>query len=418
MSPTQSHPGRRHVLLGFAGGALALAGGPAARASDAPAAAGADGLDARQPFYGEHQAGVVTPQPAAGLVVAFDVLAQDRSGLERLMRTLTARIAFLMQGGDAPTRDKLYPPLDSGVLGPVVAPDNLTVTVSVGASLFDERFGLAAAKPRHLAPMSSFPNDALEPGMRHGDLMLQFCANTAETNIHALRDILKNTPDLLAPRWKMDGFLPPRTVRKLGQETARNLLGFKDGTANLDASDPKLMDSLVWVQPGASEPEWTQGGSYQVVRVIRMFVERWDRTALVEQEQIIGREKASGAPLGARAEHDEPDYADDPDGKTIPLTAHIRLANPRRPDTQANRLLRRGYNYSRGLSASGQLDMGLLFVCYQSDLTAGFLAVQNRLNGEALEEYIKPIGGGFYFALPGARSPANYLGEGLLAATA
>ena len=138
------------------------------------------------------------------------------------------------------------------MLGPVIAPDDLTVTVSVGASLFDARFGLAAIKPRHLAPMPSFPNDALDPAMRDGDLLLQFCANTAETNIHALRDILKNTPDLLAPRWKMEGFLPPRTMRKLGQETVRNLLGFKDGTANLDADDAALMDELVWVEPGCA----------------------------------------------------------------------------------------------------------------------------------------------------------------------
>ena len=147
-----------------------------------------------------------------------------------------------------------------------------------------------------------------------------------------------------------------------------------------------------------------------------MFVERWDRTALVEQETIIGRDKASGAPLGAAREHDEPDYAGDPKGKTIPLTAHIRLANPRRPETEPSRILRRGYNYSRGLSAAGQLDMGLLFVCYQADLSAGFLAIQERLNGEALEEYIKPIGGGFFFALPGVRGPGSFLGEALLSA--
>lgn len=70
---------------------------------------------------------------------------------------------------------------------------------------------------------------------------------------------------------------------------------------------------------------------------------------------------------------------------------------------------------SRGLSASGQLDMGLLFVCYQADLAAGFLAVQDRLNGEALEEYIKPIGGGVYFALPGVPSSGRFLGQTLLA---
>ena len=290
-------------------------------------------------------------------------------------------------------------------------PDNLTVTVAVGASLFDDRYGLAKARPRHLAAMAQFPNDAFESGLRDGDLALQLCANTAETNIHALRDILKHTPDLLAPRWKIDGFLPPHTLEKLGKETVRNLLGFKDGTANLDAADESLMNEIVWVRPDAGEPEWTHGGSYQVVRVIRMFVERWDRTALSEQETIIGREKASGAPLTRADEHDDPGYADDPRGERVPLTAHIRLANPREAATQANRLFRRGYNYSRGLSKAGQLDMGLLFVCFQADLEAGFLTVQRRLNGEPLEEYVKPIGGGYFLVLPGAENAASFLEE-------
>ncbi len=99
------------------------------------------------------------------------------------------------------------PPMDSGVLGPNIYPDNLTMTVSLGASIFfDQRFGLAEHKPKHLVDMPQFPNDQLDADMCHGDLLLQICSNTAETNIHALRDIVKHTPALLAVRWKMDGF--------------------------------------------------------------------------------------------------------------------------------------------------------------------------------------------------------------------
>jgi deferrochelatase/peroxidase EfeB len=412
-------PARRDLLLGLAGGAIGL--GISSPSQAAPAGTlppGDDGTANRQPFYGLHQSGVITPQPAAALIASFDILAEDRAGLERLFRTLTDRIAFLMKGGEAPTLDSRYPPPDNGLLGPNVFPDNLTVTVAVGASLFDDRYGLQRFKPTRLAAMEQFPNDALEAHMCHGDIALQFCSNTAETNIHALRDILRHTPDLLALRWKIDGFLPPHTIKKLGKETVRNLLGFKDGTANLDASDQTLMNEIVWVQPNSDEPAWTSGGTYQVIRVIRMFVERWDRTALVEQQQIIGREKADGAPLTYADEHDAPDYGADPKGERVPLTAHIRLANPRTEGTQANRILRRGYNYSRGLTNAGQLDMGLLFVCFQSDLAAGFLAVQSRLNGERLEEYIKPVGGGYFFAVPGVRSKDDFLAEGLLRAAA
>ncbi len=117
-----------------------------------------------------------------------------------------------------------------------------------------------------------------------------------------------------------------------------------------------------------------------------------------------------------KREHDEPDYERDPEGKLIPMDAHIRLANPRTAESQSNLLLRRGYSYSIGVSNAGQLEMGLLFVCYQADLEQGFLTVQKRLNGEALEEYIKPIGGGYFFVLPGVEDPQDYLARGLLQA--
>jgi deferrochelatase/peroxidase EfeB len=411
--------GRRDLLMGLAGGAIGLGLGSQARATPAGTLApGDDGTQDAQPFYGLHQSGVTTSQPAAAFIASFDVLAEDRAGLERLFRTLTERIAFLMEGGEAATLDPRYPAPDNGLLGPRVFPDNLTVTVALGASLFDERYGLQKLKPSRLIAMEQFPNDALDAQNCHGDVVLQFCSNTAETNIHALRDILRHTPDLLALRWKIDGFLPPHTIKKLGKETVRNLIGFKDGTANLDASDQKVMNEIVWAQPNADEPAWTSGGTYQVVRVIRILAERWDRDALIDQEQIIGREKASGAPLTYANERDIPDYAADPKGARVPLTAHIRLANPRTPETEGSRILRRSYNFSRGLTTAGQLDMGLLFVCFQSDLAAGFLTVQARLNGERLEEYIKPVGGGYFFVLPGVQSKGGFLAEGLLRAAA
>jgi len=257
-------PARRDLLLGLAGGAIGFGIGSESHAARAPGPPpGDDGAEDRQPFYGLHQSGVITPQPAAALIASFDVLAEDRAGLERLLRTLTERVAFLMKGGEAPTLDPRYPPPDNGLSGPTVLPDNLTVTVALGASLFDDRYGLKSLRPARLISMEHFPNDALEAHLCHGDIALQFCSNTAETNIHAVRDVLRRTPDLLALRWKIDGFLPPHTIKKLGKETVGNLLGFKDGTANLDASDEKLMKAIVWVQPNGDEPS---GGTYQVIR--------------------------------------------------------------------------------------------------------------------------------------------------------
>ena len=416
-------PSRRRLLkgVGALGGALALAGGcPMAHAAKPQSAPGTLSPDARmetQPFYGPHQAGILTPQQASMMLVAFDVLASDKSELERLFRLLTQRIAFLTTGGPAPdTPNPRLPPMDSGILGAFIAPDNLTMTVSLGASLFDDRFGLAPQKPKSLQKMVRFPNDSLDAALCHGDLLIQICANTQDTVIHALRDLIKHTPDLLSVRWKREGFISDHAARSKGKETPVNLLGFKDGTANPNSQDVPLMDSVVWVTADQGEPAWAVGGSYQAVRIIQFHVEFWDRTPLKEQQTIFGRDKHSGAPLGMKNEHDVPDYASDPDGEIIALDSHIRLANPRTKETESNLMMRRGYSYSLGVTNSGQLDMGLLFVCFQHDLEQGFLTVQKRLNGEALEEYIKPVGGGYFFALPGVRDKNGWLAQGLLTA--
>ncbi|MFB4339133.1 iron uptake transporter deferrochelatase/peroxidase subunit [Pantoea sp. CS_6] len=417
-------PARRRLLkgLGMLGGAAAVGAGcpfhaGAAEQPDsfAPGTVTPNARQQRQPFYGVHQAGIITPQQAAMMLVAFDVLTSDRRELQRLFQLLTQRIAFLTAGGKAPAVvNPQLPPMDSGILGAEIAPDNLTITVSVGNALFDGRFGLAALKPAKLQPMTRFPNDSLDASQCHGDLLLQICANTQDTVIHALRDIIKHTPDLLGVRWRREGFISDHAARSAGKETPINLLGFKDGTANPDTHNHALMDKLLWVTADQHEPAWTRNGSYQAVRLIRFHVEMWDRTPLGEQQTIFGREKLSGAPLGMKNEHDVPDYRNDPDGQIIALDAHIRLANPRTPATESSLMVRRGYSYSSGVSASGQLEMGLLFVCYQHDLELGFLTVQNRLNGEALEEYIRPFGGGYFFVLPGVVNENHYLGQSLL----
>lgn len=418
-SDSVSEPSRRRLLKGV--GALALAGGcplaHAAKSQSAPATLSPVARMAMQPFFGPHQAGVLTPQQASMMLVAFDVLASDKAGLERLFRLLTARIAFLTAGGTAPdTPNTRLPPMDSGILGAFIAPDNLTITVSVGDALFDNRFGLQQQRPARLQKMTRFPNDALDASLCHGDVLLQICANTQDTVIHALRDIIKHTPDLLSVRWKREGFISDHAARSEGKRTPINLLGFKDGTANPESRNRALMDAVVWVTREQGEPAWTLGGSYQAVRIVQFHVEFWDRTPLKEQQTIFGRDKHSGAPLGMQYEHDVPDYTQDPEGNLIALDSHIRLANPRTKETESSLMMRRGYSYSLGVTLAGQLDMGLLFVCYQHDLEKGFLSVQQRLNGEALEEYIKPIGGGYFFVLPGVHDAAHYLAQPLLEA--
>ncbi|MGH3745383.1 MAG: iron uptake transporter deferrochelatase/peroxidase subunit [Mycobacteriales bacterium] len=405
---------RRNFLRGTVAGAAgtALAGGVLAgsaradtRATDGPATSDAC------PFHGRNQAGVLTPGPAdkqpAMTIAAFDVTAANRAELVALMQTLTDRARFLATGGVPPDLGIGSPPSDSDVLGPDVPSDGLTVTLGVGSTLFDQRYGLAAQKPARLVPMRVFPDDSPEPAWMHGDLSLQLCANHADTVHHALRDILKHTRGALQMRWRMEGYgSPPRP-----SGTPRNLLGFKDGTANPAGS---LASDLVWTGPG--EPAWAAGGTYQVVRLIRMLVEFWDRVSINEQEKMFGRRRDSGAPLDGNGEFDPPDYAADPEGKIVPLDAHIRLANPRTPATANQRLVRRSYNYDLGVDVNGNLQAGHIFMTYQQDVKRQFETIQERLIGEPLVDYVQPFGGGYFFVLPGVRDTHDWYGRSLLSA--
>ncbi|WP_242894333.1 Dyp-type peroxidase [Actinomadura litoris] len=392
--------GRRAFLRG----ALA-AGATGAAGLGEPVPTGSAARPARG-FHGEHQAGVLEEPTRRTAVAAFDVIVGGRRELTDLMRALTERARALTSGGAPDEPGIAGPPADSGVLGPDVPGGGLLVTVGVGASLFDGRFGPAVRRPPGLVRMPVFPDDALDPAWCHGDLSVQLSAPDEDTVVYALRDITRHTRGAAQPRWRISGFsAPPRP-----DGAPRNLLGFKDGTANPDASDPREMDRLVWI--GGRDP--AAGGTYAAIRLIRMLVEFWDRVGLPEQERMFGRRRDTGAPLDGVHERDEPRYAEDPAGAVIPLTSHIRRANPRTAEASGRRILRRAFNYDRGMDGAGELDMGMIFTSYQRDLRAQFEAVQRRLAGEPLTDYVSPFGGGYFLVLPGVRDAADFLGRGLI----
>lgn len=331
-----------------------------------------------------HQPGVSTVPPARGLFAAIDLLLSGVGALQELLRQLSAEIMRL---------------------------PGVEVTVAVGASLFDGRFGLATFRPRHLTMMPRWPNDLLDPRQCHGDLLLQICGASDAASV-----LTQLTLPGMRIRWVIGGFREQDTADAQGRPSDRNLFGFREGAGNLDITDPVQMNDFVWVGRDDPEPAWAQGGTYQVVRIIQLSNELWSDEPLERQQAVFGRRKVDGAPLGYQHEDDPIDYSSDPDGQVIALDAHIRRANPRTPETRGNRILRRGYSYRRAGQVPGAGDEGLVFVCFQRDLEQGFNTIQRRLAGEALGRYILPVGGGYFFVLPGA-DPADstdFVGKRLL----
>jgi len=409
---------RRGLLFGAAAAGGLVVGGAGGYAAAGRPAHGANGdqadvvdLSQQHPFYGEaEQAGIRTPPQRYCVYMTFDMATPTARALQVLLARWSGAIAQLMKGRSIgqvePNRvDGIG--VDTGEaldLGPAA----LTVTVGLGPALFTDAYGLAAKKPTLMRELAALPSDALQPELTGGDLSLQACAEDPQVAYHAIRDLARMAKGTAATRWTVMGF--GRASAGKGQSTPRNLMGYKDGTRNI--REDGEFDEFVWVKD--SGPEWTQGGTYQVVRKIQMNIENWDADRVSDQNAVFGRDKQAGAPLSGGHEFTAPDFhAKAADGTSkISPTSHIALAA--HENNGGIKILRRGYNYTDGLNQYGLLDAGLLFISYQND-PAHFEKLQAKLgSSDRLNEYISHIGSGIFFVPPAARE-GHYLAEGLFA---
>ncbi len=414
---------RRALLAGGAGAAVAGAAAGAswvARPGSAGAAPSAATPDGAMPFRGSHQSGITTPAQDRLHFVALDVVTDDPEELRDLLTAWTRAAERMTYGAEAAPGGTVGGgpwgvPQDTGEALDLPA-SRLTVTIGYGPSLFDGRFGLAGRRPEALRELPAFTGDDLDPARSGGDLCLQACADDPQVAVHAVRNLVRMGFGVVSVRWSQLGFGRTSST-STSQTTPRNLFGFKDGTANLKAEEPRLLEQHVWVQPqdvvgGAG---WMAGGSYLVARRIRMHIEVWDRSPLRDQEDAIGRDKLVGAPLGRADEHEEPDFtapaADG--GPRIPVDSHVALAHP--TNLGGIRILRRGYTFTDGTDRQGHLDAGLFFIAFVRDAHTHFVPMQRALAAaDRLNEYVAHTGSAL-FACPAGLAADDDWGSRLFA---
>ena len=244
-------------------------------------------------FWGVHQGGIVTPPQNHCYFAAFDLTTERRDDV----------VSCCEPGPTRPPGSNLRPDrpaagrgcrcrrrrLGRGVRGcPVAADADIWFRPWFVHEAGQRPLRTGGARPDALVDLPRFNGDQLVAEKTGGDLSVQACADDPQVAFHAVRQLARLTYDTAQLRWAQTGF---RSTPADGG-TPRNLMGFKDGTQT-----PEQIDRAIWV--GDEGPAWMRGGSYLVVRRIRMALEHWDRTEVSFQEQTIGRHKYSGAPLGS-----------------------------------------------------------------------------------------------------------------------
>lgn len=407
------------VGTGAAGIAVGAAGTAAAIAS-ANSAANSPSLS--YPFYGKHQAGIVTPAQDRMHFAAFD-LAEDlsRDELIELLSDWTYAASRITQGLDVSVSgafdgSPMMPPDDTGEAAGI-SPAGLTVTFGFGKSVFEtadgvDRFGLAAQLPKEFTDLPKMKNDFINREQSDGDICIQACSNDPQVAVHAIRNLTRIAFGRAQLRWSQLGFGRTSST-STAQETPRNLFGQKDGTMNLHAEEPELIDEHVWISGAGSA--WSAGGSYLVARRINMTIEVWDGVQLGEQERVTGRNKRDGAPLSGGTEFSQPDFTAKGDDGQLLVDERSHVARVHPDNNDGIRMLRRGYNFVDGNDDQGRLNAGLFFIAFVSAPERFAKVHQNMARDDLFVEYLKTTASSVFLVPPGMND-GEYVGQQLFTA--
>jgi deferrochelatase/peroxidase EfeB len=363
------------------------------------------------------QAGITNRPPDHAILAAYSLATGDpvstRGAFERLREVLHRELRSDLDD-TAPSSPKDQPSAETGELGFTDHYDryHLTITVGLAATAYDKLGTPSEQRPHDLFPIN-WPQlgDAPVSTTDNGDLLLQICTDSNYINEHVTRRVNEELGDVLVPTWTVVG--AQRHTSRAGRtsrDEGRALIGFLDGTSNLNPRNDTDDRKLVFVDPDhinyppqsppldpsqpspyggpvlpqfpsdlrappTSEPAWTKNGTYLVVRASTFDATAWDKRTLGDQEHTVGRYKVSGQPLDATddpsAPFAEPNFAADPNGAVTPLNAHIRKSHPRGPGDEERRIFRRGYPLITAAGAGG-LNRGLVFIAFGRTITTQF----------------------------------------------
>jgi deferrochelatase/peroxidase EfeB len=411
------------------------------------------------------QAGIRNRPPEHILVVALDFTTTDAAATTAACERLRALVRAELHSDLAeqnPQTPKTAPPPETGELGFADHYDRYHLTITVGFS--------ASAYNRLAVPPLEQPQDLIaipwadlgdNPAIaQNGDLVLQVCADSLYIAEHVLRRVEHELADILKIVWCVQG-TQRHTSRagRVNRNEGRALIGFRDGTSNLDPTHNPDDAKLVFVDPAAVanyppqtpviapgqvnpyggpqppsfppglrtpptvEPDWTTDGTYMVVRASVLNLPGWDSTTLQQQEQTVGRWKYSGNALDQPDDDNvataDPGFPTDPTGATTPLASHIRKTNPRGPDDAARRIFRRGYPLI--IANTSALQRGLVFICFGRTLSTQFEFITRAWTTnpdfpapgtgvDTLRQFEQVVAGGYFFipALNNPHDPASW----------
>ncbi|MDD7383982.1 MAG: Dyp-type peroxidase [Actinomycetaceae bacterium] len=358
-------------------------------------------VDAKLPFDGSVQAGIMNPQSASMALLGFNLeegVGADQ--LRTLMQTWTVLARHLTQG-------ERIEDMEEYEMAEV--PASLTITVGWGERIFTV-LGAEDLIPEGLHDVPAFSLDHLNPAWGQTDLVLQISSDDPVTTSTAVRVMVRSALGVAKLFWRQNGYGHAFGAVPAGT-TPRNPLGQIDGTVN--PSTPEEWSEQVFID---SDEAWLKNSSIMVVRRIIMNLDAWEKLAVAQRSRVIGRDYHTGGPLSGGGEFDDEDMdAKDENGEYL-IDRHSHLALAREQDGQpSDALRRRAYAFDDNFVDNPMLtsNSGLVWISFQKNPDKQFTPIQKRLDeADLLNDFVAHIGSGVFWILPGT-TPTSYWGEAL-----